>query len=119
MRQRDRRPVHAGDVIRVRRAAAAWSDAISSSSCGTSRAAPCTSVAGVDEQPGPREPRAQLRPDERLDPRPLDRHAEEEQPQQHGELVRVAEPPQVRRQLGRPREQLVGRREPFLDRPES
>ena len=44
-----------------------------------------------------------------------DGNAEQEEPQQHGQLVRVAEPPQVRRQLGRTREELVARREPLLD----
>ena len=47
--------------------------------------------------------------------RPCNRHAEEKEPQEHRELVRVAEPAQIGRQLRRPRQQLLSGREPLLD----
>jgi hypothetical protein len=47
--------------------------------------------------------------------RPCDRHAEEEEPQEHRELVRLAEAAQVGRQLRRPCQQLLAGRQPLLD----
>ena len=69
----------------------------------------------LDEKPGSREARLQLRADEIVESRACHGDAEQEEPQQHGQLVRIAQPPQVRRQLGRAREELVARREPLLD----
>ena len=69
----------------------------------------------VHEQPGACETRSKLRADELVDACPRDGNAEQKEPEQHGELVAVAQPPQVRGQLGRPREQLVARCEPLLD----
>ncbi len=69
----------------------------------------------VHEQPGARETRSKLRTDQLVDACPRHGNAEQKEPEQHGQLVAVAEPPQVRGQLGRPREQLVARCEPLLD----
>ena len=44
-----------------------------------------------------------------------DGNAEQEESEKHGQLVRVAEPSQVRRQLRRAREELVAGRKPLLD----
>ena len=72
-------------------------------------------VAVVDEEARALEALSQRAADVPLDARTIDRDAEQQQPEQHGELVRVAEPTQVRRQLGRPGEELVAGTEPFLD----
>jgi hypothetical protein len=69
----------------------------------------------VEEQSGARETRSKLRTDEFVDACPRDGNSEQKEPEQHGQLVTLAEPPQVRGQLGRPREQLVARSEPLLD----
>ena len=53
-----------------------------------------------DEKPGSREARQQLRAHELVEARACDGNAEQEESEQHGQLVRVAEPSQVRRQLG-------------------
>ena len=63
------------------------------------------------------EVRPQLIADELLEPGPRDGHSEEEEPEEDGELVRVAEPAEVGGQLGRAREEVVVGREPFLDSP--
>ena len=72
---------------------------------------------GVDElavhheQAGTVEVRPQPAPDELLDAGPRDGHAEEEEPEEDGQLVRVAESAEVGGQLGRAREQVIlGRR---------
>jgi hypothetical protein len=65
--------------------------------------------------PGAGEALPELDPDEVSEAGSVDGDAEQEEPEEHGELVRVAQPSQVRRQLGRPREELVARREAFLD----
>jgi hypothetical protein len=72
-------------------------------------------VAVVDEQPGSREPGPQLRADEVVEPSAQDGNGEQEEPQQYGQLVRVAEPAEVGRQLRRACEELVTGCEPFLD----
>jgi hypothetical protein len=69
----------------------------------------------VDKQSGSHESGAQLVGDELLDALACDGNAEQEEPEKHGQLVGIAEPSQVGRQLGRPREELVARREPLLD----
>jgi len=56
-----------------------------------------------------------LRADEGIEPLARDGHPEQEQAKQHRQLVRVAEPPEVSRQLGRSREQLVTCRQALLD----
>ena len=76
---------------------------------------PVDDVGVLDEKPGSGEARLQLRAPTSSSTRARDGNAEQEEPEQHGELVRVAEPPQVRRQLGRAREELVAGREPLLD----
>jgi hypothetical protein len=59
--------------------------------------------------------RTQALPHELVETRALDADAEHEEAEEYRELVAVAEPPQVRRQLGRAREQLVARAEARLD----
>ena len=44
-----------------------------------------------------------------------DRNAEQEEPDEHGQLVRVADPMQVRRQLGRSEQKVIAGGEPLLD----
>jgi hypothetical protein len=61
---------------------------------------PVDDVAVVDEQAGAGDQRTKLLAYELVDPIARDRHAEEEESQQHRELVGGAEPPQVGRQLG-------------------
>ena len=68
-----------------------------------------------DEQPGSREPSAKLRARELVETVARDGNAEQEEPDEQCRLVRVADSSQVRGQLGRPREELVARREPPLD----
>ena len=72
-------------------------------------------VAVVDEKAGVLEAPPEPAADEPVDARTVDRDAEQQQPQQHRELVRVAEPTQVGRQLAATGEELVARAEPFLD----
>jgi hypothetical protein len=69
----------------------------------------------VDKQSGSRESGAQLVGDELVDTLACDWNAEQEEAEKHGQLVGIAEPSQVGRQLGRPREELVAGREPLLD----
>ena len=72
-------------------------------------------VSVVDEQSGSCESGAQLVVDELVEALACNGNAEQEEPEKHGQLVGVAEPSQVGRQLGRPREELVAGREPLLD----
>ena len=53
-----------------------------------------------DEKPGTRETPQQLVIDEFVDSRTRHGHAEQEEPEQYRQHVRVAEAPQVRRELG-------------------
>ena len=53
-----------------------------------------------DEKPSRREPSQQLVVYELVDARTCHGDAEQEEPEQHRQLVRVSDPPQVRRQLG-------------------
>ena len=76
---------------------------------------PVDDLCVLHEQPGSREALPQLRADELVEARARDGNAEHEESEKHGQLVRVAEPSQVRRQLGRAGEELVARREPLLD----
>jgi hypothetical protein len=69
----------------------------------------------LHEQPGAREACPQLCAHELVEARAWDGDAEEKEPEKHGQLVRVAEPSQVGRQLGRAGEELVAGREPVLD----
>ena len=62
-----------------------------------------------------REPRSKLLVDELVDALARDGNAEQEEPDEQRQLVRLAEPAQVGGQLGRPHEQLVPGREPPLD----
>ena len=72
-------------------------------------------VAVVDEEARALEALSQRAAEVPFDPSTVDRDAQQQQPEQHGELVRVAEPTQVGRQLGRPREELVAGTQAFLD----
>jgi hypothetical protein len=76
---------------------------------------PVDEIAVLHEQGRARERRAEPFVHELVQARPFHRHAEEEEPQEHRELVRVAEPAQVGRQLRRPRQQLLSGGQPFLD----
>jgi hypothetical protein len=68
-----------------------------------------------DEQPGLREQCLKLLVDELVDAIARDGNAEQEEPDEQRQLVRLAEPAQVGGQLGRPHEELVPGREPPLD----
>ena len=72
-------------------------------------------VAVVDEEARVLEALSQRVAEVPLDARTIDRHAQQQQPEQHGELVRVAEPAQVRRQLRRTGKKLVAGTQAFLD----
>ncbi len=61
------------------------------------------------------EVRPQPASDELLEAGPRDGDAEEEEPDEDGQLVRVAESAEVGGQLGRAREQVILGPEPFLD----
>ena len=67
-------------------------------------------LALVDEQAGCARRARKLRVDELVEPLARDGHAEQEEPDEHGELVGVAEPSQVRGQLRRPGEEVVAGR---------
>ena len=69
----------------------------------------------VDEQPRLREALLQLRAHQPIDTLARDGNAEQEEAKQHGELVRVAEAAEVRRQLGRACQELVLGRQALLD----
>ena len=76
---------------------------------------PVHDVGVVHEQPGSREVRLQLRAHELVESRACDGNTEQEESEQHGQLIRFAEPSQIGRQLGRAGEELVPGREPLLD----
>jgi hypothetical protein len=61
------------------------------------------------------EVRLQPAPDELLEAGSRDGYAEEEEPEEDGQFVRVAEPAEVGGQLGRAREQVILGPEPALD----
>ena len=113
--ERDRRPVHAGHVVGVpvRGGAVIRCDQQLVVRDDARRAANGAVV--VDEQTGLREQCTKLFADELVDAIARDGNAEQEEPDEHGQLVRLAEPAQVGGQLGRPHEQLVPGREPPLD----
>ena len=111
----DGRAVHARHVVGVRFCCARMVGRDQQLVVRDESRRPMDDLSVVDEKPGSREARPQLRADEIVESRARDGDAEQEEPQQHGQLVRIAEPPQVRRQLGRAREELVARREPLLD----
>jgi hypothetical protein len=69
----------------------------------------------VDEKPSSREARSELRAHELIEAQVGDRNAEQKESEKHGQLVLVAEPSQVRRQLRRAREEVIAGREPLLD----
>ena len=79
------------------------------------RAAPRTASPSSTSKPVLRKPVAKLRVDELVETLARDGNAEQEEPDEQRQLVRVAEPSQVRGQLRRPREELVAGREPLLD----
>jgi hypothetical protein len=72
-------------------------------------------VSIVDKQAGSHEVHLQLPAHELLEPRAGDGNTEQEESEQHGQLIRVAEPSEVGRQLGRAGEELVPGCEPLLD----
>ena len=72
-------------------------------------------VAVDDEQSRGPEVLLELPAHEFTEARPPYGDAEQEKPDKDGQLVGIAEPAEVRRQLGRAREKLVARRKPFLD----
>ena len=72
-------------------------------------------VGPLDEETGSLEAVAQLHAQQPLDALTDDGDAEEEEAEQHGQPIGVAEPPQVGRQLGRACEQVVAGREALLD----
>ena len=72
-------------------------------------------VAVVDEEARAFEALSQRAADVPLDARTIDWHAQQQQPEQHGELVRVAEPTQIRRQLGGSGKKLIAGTQAFLD----
>ena len=111
----DGRSVHAGDVIRVGLRGAGVVGGDQELVVRDEARGPVDDVPVADEEAGGREMLPQLAADVRLDLRTGDGDPEQEEPKQHGELVRVAEPSQVRRQLGRARQELVAGREPLLD----
>jgi hypothetical protein len=57
-------------------------------------------VTRMNEEASGLEALTKLAADVRLDARTVDGNTEQEESEQHGELVAVAEPPEVRRQLG-------------------
>ena len=75
---------------------------------------PVNGVGVVDEARLPRGAPA-VRAEELVEACAFDGNTEQEQSEQHGQLIRVAEPSQVGRQLGRAGEQLVPGCEPLLD----
>ena len=68
-----------------------------------------------NEQPGLRDQCSKLLVDELVDAIARDGYAEQEEPDEQRQLVRLAEAAQVGGQLGRPHEKLVPGREPPLD----
>jgi hypothetical protein len=74
-------------------------------------------LAVLHEQAGTMEVRPQFVADELVEPGRRDGHSEEEESEEDGQLVRVAEPSQVGRELGGARKEVVVGREPFLDSP--
>jgi hypothetical protein len=58
---------------------------------------------------------AQLRGDQLVHPSALDGDSQQEEPEQDGELVRLAQPPEIGGQLRRARQELVGGRQTLLD----
>ena len=62
-----------------------------------------------------REPCKKLVVEELVEALARDRNAEQEEPDEHGQLVRVADPMQVRRQLGRSEQKVIAGGEPLLD----
>ena len=69
----------------------------------------------LHQQPRSREARPQLRAHELVEAGARDGDTEQEEPEKHGQLVCVAEPSQIRRQLRRARQEVVAGREPLLD----
>jgi hypothetical protein len=76
---------------------------------------PVHDVGVANEQPGSREVRLQLRAHALVEPSACDGNTEQEESEQDGQLIRVAEPSQVGRQLGRAGEELIPGCEPLLD----
>ena len=114
VRERDRRPVHARDVVGVavrRRVIGRDQQLVVRNDARGS----ANGLAVVDEQTGAGKAVAKLRVDELVEPLARDGHAEQEEPDEQRELVGVAEPSQVRGQLRRPGEEVVAGRKPLLD----
>jgi len=76
---------------------------------------PVDDLGVLDEKLGSRQARLQLRAHELIESCARDGNAKQEESEKHGQLVRVAEPSQVGRQLGRAREELVAGCQPLLD----
>jgi hypothetical protein len=72
-------------------------------------------VVGRGEQASFREPRTKLVAEELVDALTRDGNAEQEEPDEHRQLIGVADPMHVRRQLTRSQEKVVARGEPLLD----
>ena len=111
----DGRTMHARHVVGVRLSGARMIRGDEQLVVRDEACRPVDDLCVLHEQPSSREARPQLRADELVEARARDGNAEHEQSEEHGQLVRVAEPPQVRRELGRASEELVARREPLLD----
>ena len=82
---------------------------------GNETRSPVDELRVLDEKPCTLEEPPQLVADELVDARTRHRNAEQEEPQQHGQLIRVAEPPHVGGELGRAREELVAGSHSLLD----
>ena len=111
----DGRAVHAGYVVGVRLCGARVVGGDQQLVVRDEARRPVDVVPVVDEKPGTLEALPQLVADVLLDAPTGDGDAEQEEAEQHGELVRVAETSQVGRKLGRPGQELVARCEPLLD----
>jgi hypothetical protein len=111
----DRRPVHARHVVGVpvRRGAVIGCDQQLVVRDDARR--PANRLVVRDEQRGFGEPFAKLLFDELADALACDGNAEQEEADENRQLVGLAEPSQVRGQLGRSCEELVAGREALLD----
>ena len=99
VRERDRRTVHAGDVIGLTFGDRGMIRCDQQFVVGDDAGGAVNGLAVLDEQARCPEKLAKGRVEERLDAHARDWDAEQKEPEQHGERVGVAEPAKIRRQL--------------------
>jgi hypothetical protein len=100
VREGDGRAVNAWHVVAVRFRGAGSIGRDEQLVVGNEARSAVEDVVVLDEKPCTDEEPSELGGDELVDPRTRHGNAEQEEPQQHCEDVRVAEPPEVRRELG-------------------